>query len=39
VDLPVTMELAKKVIQLPMHPLLTEEQVDYVCDVVRKTVG
>ncbi len=37
--LPVTMDLAKKVIQLPMHTLLTEEQVDYVCDVVRKTVS
>ena len=38
-DLPVTMELAQQVIQLPMHPLLKEEEVDYVCDVIRGVVG
>jgi dTDP-4-amino-4,6-dideoxygalactose transaminase len=37
--LPVTMELSKKTIQLPMHPLLREEEIDYVCDVVRKVVS
>lgn len=37
--LPVTMRLAREVIQLPIHPLLTETEVDYVCDVVRKTLG
>lgn len=39
VDLPVTMELSKRVIQLPIHPLMKDEEVDYVCDVVRKTLG
>lgn len=38
-NLPVTMELAKKTIQLPMHPLLREEEIDYVCDVIRKVVS
>ncbi|MCE5219264.1 DegT/DnrJ/EryC1/StrS family aminotransferase [bacterium] len=37
--LPVTMALAQETIQLPMHPLLKESEIDYVCDVVRKVVG
>jgi dTDP-4-amino-4,6-dideoxygalactose transaminase len=34
-DLPVTMRAASEIIQLPMHPLLTEGELDYVCDVIR----
>jgi dTDP-4-amino-4,6-dideoxygalactose transaminase len=37
-DLPVTMELSRKIIQLPIHPLIREDEIDYVCDVVRKTL-
>ena len=37
-DVPVTMELSKKVIQLPIHPLLKVDELDYVCDVVRRVV-
>ncbi len=39
VELPVTTELAQRVIQLPMHPLLKEEEIDYVCDVIRKALA
>lgn len=37
-DLPVTMELSRKVIQLPMHPLIREDEISYVCDVIRRVV-
>jgi dTDP-4-amino-4,6-dideoxygalactose transaminase len=37
--LPVTTDLAKQVIQLPMHPLLKEEELDYVCDTIRRVVA
>ncbi len=36
--LPVTTELSAQVIQLPMHPLLKESEIDYVCDVIRRVV-
>ncbi|MDI9585645.1 MAG: DegT/DnrJ/EryC1/StrS family aminotransferase [Acidobacteriota bacterium] len=38
-NLPVTAELSSRVIQLPMHPYLKEEEIDYVCDVIRKVVA
>ena len=34
VNLPVTMQCAAEVIQLPMYPELTEEQIERVCEVV-----
>lgn len=34
-NLPVTMQCAAEVLQLPMYPEMTHEQIDYVCDVVR----
>ena len=37
-DLPVTMQRAAEVVQLPMYPELTEEQIDEVCRVVRAAV-
>ena len=33
-DLPVSEQLADTLISLPMHPSLTEEQLDYVCKTV-----
>jgi dTDP-4-amino-4,6-dideoxygalactose transaminase len=38
-NLPVTMELAKQTIQLPLHPLLKENEMDYVCEVVKRVLG
>ena len=35
VDLPVTTELCKKVLALPMHPYLEMEEQDLVVEVVR----
>lgn len=37
--LPATMQAAAEVIQLPMYPELSNEQIDYVCDVVRKAIS
>ncbi|MCE5240561.1 DegT/DnrJ/EryC1/StrS family aminotransferase [bacterium] len=34
VNLPVTMQCAQEVIQLPMYPELTDEQIERVCEVV-----
>ena len=34
-QLPVTMQAASEVIQLPMYPELTHDQIDYICKVVR----
>lgn len=38
VHLPVTMQCAEEVIQLPLYPELTESQIDEVCAVVRKAL-
>lgn len=38
VHLPNTEKLAQQVIQLPMHPLLHENELDYVCEVVCRTL-
>ncbi|MEE2998735.1 MAG: DegT/DnrJ/EryC1/StrS family aminotransferase [Pseudomonadota bacterium] len=34
-DLPVTENLAKEIFSLPMYPSLTDEEQDFVCDVLR----
>jgi dTDP-4-amino-4,6-dideoxygalactose transaminase len=34
--LPVTESICREVVSLPMYPELTDEQVDYVCDVIRR---
>ncbi|NPV47608.1 MAG: DegT/DnrJ/EryC1/StrS family aminotransferase [Armatimonadetes bacterium] len=38
-DLPVTLRCADEILQLPMYPELTTEQVDQVCEVVRSALG
>ncbi len=35
-EIPVTEEAADQVLGLPVHPYTTDEQVEYVCDVVRQ---
>ena len=35
---PVATSLCDRVLSLPMHPYLTEEQIDTVCDVIRKNL-
>ena len=35
---PVATSLCDRVLSLPMHPYLTTEQIDMVCDVIRKSV-
>jgi dTDP-4-amino-4,6-dideoxygalactose transaminase len=35
-SLPITEELASRVISLPMYAEITDEQIDYVCDCIRK---
>jgi dTDP-4-amino-4,6-dideoxygalactose transaminase len=37
-NLPVTMQCAAEVIQLPMYPEMTGEQVERVCEVVAKAL-
>ena len=37
-DCPVTKKMCERVLCLPIHPYLTEEEVDYVCETFRKTV-
>lgn len=39
VSLPVTMQCAAEIIQLPMYPELTFEQVDEVCEVVKSALS
>ncbi len=38
-DLPETERAADEVLSLPMYPELRDEQIDYVCEVVRDTLG
>ncbi|MEO5803447.1 MAG: DegT/DnrJ/EryC1/StrS family aminotransferase, partial [Verrucomicrobiota bacterium] len=35
-DFPVAEDVSKKILPLPMYPELTNEQVDYVCEIVRQ---
>ena len=35
-DYPNTIEATKRVLSLPMHPYMTEEEVDYICSVIVK---
>ena len=35
---PNTVEATKRVLSLPMHPYLTEEEVDYICSVITKEI-
>ncbi|MDP8211900.1 MAG: DegT/DnrJ/EryC1/StrS family aminotransferase [Candidatus Zapsychrus exili] len=35
-DLPVTEQIANQVLSLPMFPHITKEQIDYVCDLLKK---
>ena len=37
-DFPIAEESAGKILSLPMYPELTEDQIVYVCDVIRKWV-
>ncbi|MFC2954009.1 DegT/DnrJ/EryC1/StrS family aminotransferase [Marinicaulis aureus] len=37
--LPATEKVASEIFSLPMHPYLTPEQVDYICDAVRQAVS
>ena len=37
--LPVTEKVAREIFSLPMHPYLTPEQVDYICDAVGAAVA
>ena len=37
-DLPITEEVAENVLSLPMYPHITEEQVEYVCQELKKCV-
>lgn len=37
-DFKVAEEISKKILPLPMYPELTNEQVDYVCSVIQKSV-
>ena len=39
VSLPVADEVCERVISLPMHPYLTNDQIDYICEVVRRVEG
>jgi dTDP-4-amino-4,6-dideoxygalactose transaminase len=39
VDLPVSEQAAREVLALPVHPMLTDDQIGYVCDVVRRAFG
>lgn len=38
-DLPESERASKEVLSLPIYPELTEENIDEVCEVIRKTVG
>ena len=38
-NLPVTMELAQSVIQIPLYPHMTDDQINYVCEIVTKTLS
>ena len=38
-DFPESEEASKEVLSLPIYPELTEEQIEEVCEVIRKTVG
>jgi len=38
-DMPVSMKLANNIFSLPMHPYMTDEQVDEVCAVIAKFLG
>ena len=37
-DYPNTVEATKRVLSLPMHPYMTEEEVDYICSVIIKEI-
>jgi len=37
-DCPVTERLCKMVLSLPMHPYMTEDEIETVCGVIRKTL-
>jgi len=39
VDFPVSASLQKTVLSLPVHPELSEVQINYVCDLIRKFYG
>lgn len=38
-SLPVTEGLADRVLSLPMHPYLTDTEIDYVIDIIRRSAG
>lgn len=38
-DMPVSMRLAQNIFSLPMHPYMTDEQVDEVCAVIAKALA
>lgn len=35
-SLPITEEKAAKILSLPIHPYLTEKEIEYVCDIIKK---
>ena len=37
-DYPNAVEATKRVLSLPMHPYMTEEDVDYICSVIIKEI-
>lgn len=37
-DLPVATSLCERVLSLPMHPYITEEEIDSICRVIRETL-
>lgn len=39
VSLPVTERAAQEILGLPIHPMLTDEQIGYVCETVRRHFG
>lgn len=38
-SLEVTENLSERVFSLPMHPYLSEDEIDRICDIIRKTTG
>jgi dTDP-4-amino-4,6-dideoxygalactose transaminase len=37
--LPATEKVASEIFSLPMHPYLTPDQTDYICNAVREAAG
>jgi dTDP-4-amino-4,6-dideoxygalactose transaminase len=38
VDLPLTDECVKRIISIPMHPKLTDEQIHYIVDNIKRGI-